>query len=188
MEAALGPVLAMTVVVPQIQFLDDGMVGISGLGAWFNSGYMVCVSSWALLDGFPYSPRTWKLDTTFTSPSYLAVPVRCLVYSSWRNAWFYNGYMLRVSSWCLWKVFFVKENSNLEVDSRLLSWGLLVWRSAHSFCFGLLGLLHFEIWTLFPRASRIWQSVFRRMNFASEEFFPVFDSPSGEPNKHSGYS
>ena len=26
--------------------------GIAGLGAWFDSGYMVCVSSWVLLDGF----------------------------------------------------------------------------------------------------------------------------------------
>ena len=40
------------------------------------------------------------------------------VYSSWRNAWFNSGYMLCVSSWCFWKVFFVKVNSNLEVDSR----------------------------------------------------------------------
>ena len=29
----------MTVEVPQIQFLDDGMVGIFGLGAWLDSGY-----------------------------------------------------------------------------------------------------------------------------------------------------
>ena len=37
----------MTVEVPQIQFLDGGMVGF-GLGAWLDSGYMVYVSSWAL--------------------------------------------------------------------------------------------------------------------------------------------
>ena len=47
----------MTVEVPQIQFLDGGMVGISGLGAWFDSGYMVYVSPW----------------------EDLAFPVRCLV-------------------------------------------------------------------------------------------------------------
>ena len=40
------------------------------------------------------------------------------VYSSWRNAWFNSGHMLCVSSWCFWKVFFVKVNSFLEVDSR----------------------------------------------------------------------
>ena len=40
------------------------------------------------------------------------------VYSSWRHAWFNSGYMSRVSSWCFRKVFFVKENSNPEVDSR----------------------------------------------------------------------
>ena len=50
----------MTVDVPQIQFLDGGMVGF-GLGAWLDSGYMVYVSSWALLDG-SCSPCTWKLD------------------------------------------------------------------------------------------------------------------------------
>ena len=94
----------MTVEVPQIQFLDDGMVGISGLGAWLDSGYMVYVSSWALLDGFPCSPRTWKLDTTFMSPSYLAVPVRCLVYS-WRNAWFDYGYMFCTIQGGIWKNF-----------------------------------------------------------------------------------
>ena len=49
--------------------------------------------------GSPHSPRTWKLDTTFMSPSYLAVAVHCLwLYSSWRNAWFNSGYMLRASS------------------------------------------------------------------------------------------
>ena len=52
----------MTVEVPQIQFLDGGMVGISGLGAWLDSGYMVYVSSWVLLNGFPCFPCTWKLD------------------------------------------------------------------------------------------------------------------------------
>ena len=51
----------MTVEVPQIQFLDGGMVGIFGLGAWLDSGYMVYVSSWVLLNG-SCSPCTWKLD------------------------------------------------------------------------------------------------------------------------------
>ena len=41
---------------------DGGMVGISGLGAWFDSGYMVYVSSWVLLNRLPCSPCTWKLD------------------------------------------------------------------------------------------------------------------------------
>ena len=40
------------------------------------------------------------------------------VSSSWCNAWFNSGYMLCVSSWCFWKVFFVKVNSFPEVDSR----------------------------------------------------------------------
>ena len=40
------------------------------------------------------------------------------VYSSWRNAWFISGYMLCVSSWCFWMVFFAKVNSFPEVDSR----------------------------------------------------------------------
>ena len=51
------------------EFFDDGNIfredddsggasstmawwGIAGLGAWFDSGYMVSVSSWVLLDGF----------------------------------------------------------------------------------------------------------------------------------------
>ena len=50
----------MTVEVPQIQFLDGGMVGISGLGAWFDSGYMVYVSPWVLLNRLPCSPCTWN--------------------------------------------------------------------------------------------------------------------------------
>ena len=58
----MGPALVMTVEVPQIQFLDGGMVGISGLGAWFDSGYMVYVSPWVLLNRLPCSPCTWKLD------------------------------------------------------------------------------------------------------------------------------
>ena len=96
------------------------------------------------------------------------------VYSSWRNAWFNSGYMLRVSTWCFWKVFFVKENSNPDVDSRPALLGLrhAVWRSVHSLRSRLLELLHFEILTLFPRASRIWQPVAHCFSFASEEFFP----------------
>ena len=48
-----------------------------------------------------------------------------------------------------WKAFFVKANSFLDVDTRpaLLGPRYAVWRSAHSFCFGLLGLHHSEIWT-----------------------------------------
>ena len=49
MASALGVV---AVEVPQIQFLDDAMVGFGGLGIWFDIGYMACVSSWVLLDGF----------------------------------------------------------------------------------------------------------------------------------------
>ena len=51
----------MTVEVPQIPFLDGGMVGIFWPGSWLDSGYMVHVSSWVLLDG-SCSPCTWKLD------------------------------------------------------------------------------------------------------------------------------
>ena len=107
--------------VPQIQFLDDDMVGVLlGFVLGFDSGYMLCVSSW-----------------------------------------------------CFWKVFFVKENWNPEVHSRpaLLRLRYAVWRSVHSLCFRLLEVLHFEILTLFPRASRIWQPVAHCFSFASEEFF-----------------
>ena len=97
------------------------------------------------------------------------------VYSSWRNAWFNSGYMLRVSSWCFWKVFFVKENSNPEVDSRPAPLGPRFYadwrRSVHNRCFRFSELLHFEISTLCPRALRIWQSVAHCFSFASEEFF-----------------
>ena len=62
--------------------------------------------------------RTWKLDITLTSPSIWLFLFAVWVYSSWRNAWFNSGYMLCVSSWCFWKVFFVKANSFPEVDSR----------------------------------------------------------------------
>ena len=52
----------MTVEVPQIQFLDGGMVDFFFLAwSWLDSGYMVHVSSWMLLDG-SCSPCTWKLD------------------------------------------------------------------------------------------------------------------------------
>ena len=53
----------MTVEVPQIQFLVGGMVGIFGLGAWLDSGYMVYVSSWVLLKG-SCSLCTWNLDAS----------------------------------------------------------------------------------------------------------------------------
>ena len=70
--------------------------------------------------GSPYSPRTWKLDTTFMSPSYLAVPVHCL------GVLFMSQCLVLQWIQCFWKVFFVKENSHPD----LVSW--VVWRSAHS--------------------------------------------------------
>ena len=57
--------------------------------AWFDSGYMVYVSPWVLLNRLPCSPCTWQLDAPM-SPLYLALPVRCWC---WRNAWFDCGYM-----------------------------------------------------------------------------------------------
>ena len=84
-HAALPVAPALGVVAveePQIQFLGDGWWDIG-----FDSGYMVCVSSWVLVDGFfhifyvknsrilrslprtvllqllPCAGHTWKLDT-----------------------------------------------------------------------------------------------------------------------------
>ena len=94
-----------------------------------------------------------------TSPLYLAVLFAVWVYSSWRNAWFNSA-----SAPCVWTVFFVKLDSYPEVDSRPALLG-------PQFRFWSLELLHFEIWTLFPRASRIWQPVAHSFSFASEEFF-----------------
>ena len=60
-------------------------MGISGLGAWFDSGYMVYVSSWVLLNRLPCSPCTWKLDAPLRAPCiwHFQFAVWC-----WRNAWF----------------------------------------------------------------------------------------------------
>ena len=90
------------------------------------------------------------------SPSYLAVPVHCLgvlfMLQCLVLQWIH---VTRQLSWCFGKVFFVKENSHPEVDSRPALLGSL--EKCAQFCFRLPELLHFEIWTLFPRASRIWQ-------------------------------
>ena len=68
----------MTVEVPQIQFLDGGMVGIFGLGAWLDSGYMVYVSSLGAFEWFLFSMHL-EIGRSVMSPLYLALPVRCLV-------------------------------------------------------------------------------------------------------------
>ena len=183
--SALGSV---AVEVPQIQFLDDDMVGY----CWAWCGYMVCVSSWVFLDGFSIFYVMVSSDPEVdAAPSMLQLLPQLVtlgnwtlrprasrtwqsvwVYSSWRNAWFNSGCLTCVSSWCFWKVFFLKEISNPEVDSRpaLLGPRYAVWRSMHILCFRLLELPHFGILTLFPRVSRVWQPVAHRFSFAPEEF------------------
>ena len=128
-------------------------------GAWFDSGYMVCVSSWCLcrivllfhakgnsdpevvclapwcvglrvtLNGevctvdtpvaFRAGARTWKLDITFTSPLYLAVPVRCLGSLFMAQClvlqWVHVTRQLRGA---FGRFFSVKVNSFPEADSR----------------------------------------------------------------------
>ena len=120
-----------------------------------------------------------ELDTTSTSLSNLAVPCSlswCTLHGAMLGSTVGTCYASAPGAF--WKVFFVKENSNLEVDSRpaLLGPRYAVWRSVHSLRFRLLELRHFEILTLFPRASRIWQPVAHCFSFASEEFFPVSDT------------
>ena len=105
-------------------FLREGELGSLGrlcLALW-------CVGLRVTLNGevctvdtsvaFRAGGRTWKLDITFTSPLYLAVPVRCLGVLFWRNGWFNSGFMSCVSSWRFCKVVFVKVSSTPEVDSR----------------------------------------------------------------------
>ena len=60
----------------------------------------------------------------------------------------------------------------------LLSWGLgTQFGEVHTvFCFGLLGLQHSEIWTLFPRALRIWQLLLTVSVLRQKSFFPVSDT------------
>ena len=79
---------------------------------------MVCVSSWVLLHGFPHFLRDGTLArTVVASVASLRRPhleighhvyellvsgsslFAVWLYSSWRNAWFNNGYMLRVGFW-----------------------------------------------------------------------------------------
>ena len=71
----------MTVGVPQIQFLGEGMVGISGLGAWFDSGYMVCVSSWVLVPYcfLFYTKENWDPEVvSVLLPGVLVCESRCV--------------------------------------------------------------------------------------------------------------
>ena len=92
--------------VPQIQFLDKEMVRYWWACCWFDSGCMVCVSSWVLFDGFfhifyvvVYSdPEVvsahLEIGHYVYEPLYLAVPWSLFwVYSSSRNACFCSGYM-----------------------------------------------------------------------------------------------
>ena len=81
----VAPALGVVAVeVPQIQFLDDEVWSIGGLGIWFDNGHMVCVSSWVLLDGFSTfsacsdAGHMWQLDPSFTGPLNLAVPCSLL--------------------------------------------------------------------------------------------------------------
>ena len=79
-------------------------------------GVLVCESrSWKTVHSGHFSCLPWKLDITFTSPLYLAVPVRCLGLPFMAQC--------LVQQWVhavrqLWKVFVVKVNSFPEVDSR----------------------------------------------------------------------
>ena len=98
----------MTVEVPQIQLLDDGMVG---LGVWFGSGYMVCVSFWVLLVGF--SIFSTHLETGHFSSALVSFsPFRCLgvacgVQRIWNAcaAWFNSGYMFFGRFWANYAYF-----------------------------------------------------------------------------------
>ena len=68
----------MTVEVPQIQFLVGGMVGIFGLGAWLNSGYIGLRQFLGASEWFLFSMHL-EIGRSVMSPLYLALPVRCLV-------------------------------------------------------------------------------------------------------------
>ena len=71
----------------------------------------------------------------------------------------------------VWTVFFVMVDSYPEVDSRPALLGPRSLEKCAQFRFWSLELLHFEILTQFPRASRIWQPIAYSFSFASEEFF-----------------
>ena len=55
------------------------------------------------------------------------------------------------------RFFFVQVNSFPEIDSRPAFVGPHSLDKCAQFPLRVAGLLHFEVWTLFPRASRIWQ-------------------------------
>ena len=74
-----------------------------------------------------------------------------------------------------WKVFFVKVNSFPEIDSRPAFLGPHSLEKCAQFPLRVAGLLHFEIWTLFPRASRIWQPLLIVL-VLHQKSFPVSDT------------
>ena len=153
---ASGSCSALTLLLTSLGH-DSGSASDSVPRRWHGGASLGLVLGWAVDTwstsapgrfwmGSPCSPRTWKLDTTFMSPSYLAVPVRCLgvllMLQCLVLQWIH---VTRQLSWCFGKVFFVKENSHLEVDSRPALLGSF--EKCAQFCFRLPELLHFEIWT-----------------------------------------
>ena len=120
----------MTVEVPQIQFLDDGMVvycwawclvrqwthglrQLLGAFGWLLHIFYDMVFSGLDVDAAPSMLQLLPQLVTLGIGHYVHEPLElgsslfaAWVYSSWRNAWFNSGYMLCVSSWCFWKVLF----------------------------------------------------------------------------------
>ena len=105
------------------------------------------------------------------SPLSLAVPVRCLGFLFMAQClvqqWVHAMRQLLV----FLEVFVVKVNSFPEVDSRLALLGFAVWSSAHSFCFGLLGLLPPRNLDIISTSLANVAAIAHCFSFVSEEFF-----------------
>ena len=74
-----------------------------------------------------------EIDITFTSPSYLAVPVRCLGFLFIAQCLFLQWVHAMRQLLVFLEVFFVKVNSFPEADSCLALLGFAVRRSAPQF-------------------------------------------------------
>ena len=144
--------------------------------AWYDSGYMAYVSSWSLcrifllfyakenLDPEVVCLALWRFGLRVTLNEKFAQSILQLpssfshLYSSRRNARFNSG-ICYASGPGVWTVFLVEVDSYPEVDSRPALLGPCSVEKCAQFRFWLLQLEHLEICTLFPRASRIWQSL-----------------------------
>ena len=164
---------------PRVAIPYGGRRGSSTEGqgrAWYDSGYMAYVSSWSLcrifllfyakenLDPEVVCLALWRFGLRVTLNEKFAQSILQLpssfshLYSSRRNARFNSG-ICYASGPGVWTVFLVEVDSYPEVDSRPALLGPCSVEKCAQFRFWLLQLEHLEICTLFPRASRIWQSL-----------------------------